>query len=442
MVIAPSINVREVLQERANFGMEEAKLLTQAVSLRQFPETRQVIDAVIAEIQDTNRPKEEQLTKAGIGAYLLARHSTADSLLSRLSSHPVGLFHHGLVLQALGRLNDAEMRFDAAAKAGYDSIECTLRRVGVIRQQERLDDAEKLLRSVSKQAVSRAEYSYQMGGILWDRGDTFGAVEYFERAIDMDSHHTRALFSLANINTLFGNDDEAVVLYERSLSKPPMFLNALLNLGLLYEDRENYKAAAFCFHKALEFDPTHERARLYFKDIEAAKDMYFDEDAARLDSQLQAVLERPISDFELSVRSRNCLDHLGIQTLGDLTSTSEQDLLKGRNFGETSLIEVRQLMELHGLGIGQNLLPTEGRDHFELPSDLPAEAQALLSRPIADLNLSVRARKCMTRLNINTIGELVRRSPDDLLGVRNFGVTSLNEIRAKLSEASLQLRND
>ena len=61
---------------------------------------------------------------------------------------------------------------------------------------------------------------------------------------------------------------------------------------------------------------------------------------------------------------------------------------------------------------------------------------------IADLNLSVRARKCMARLNINTIGELMRRSPDDLLGVRNFGVTSLNEIRQRLTEFGMQLRND
>ena len=38
------------------------------------------------------------------------------------------------------------------------------------------------------------------------------------------------------------------------------------------------------------------------------------------------------------------------------------------------------------------------------------DEQALLDQPIADLNLSVRARKCMIRLGINTIGELVRRT--------------------------------
>ena len=63
------------------------------------------------------------------------------------------------------------------------------------------------------------------------------------------------------------------------------------------------------------------------------------------------------------------------------------------------------------------------------------DEQALLDRPIADLNLSVRARKCMIRLGINTIGELVRRTGDELLECKNFGVTSLNEVREKLTHA-------
>ena len=48
----------------------------------------------------------------------------------------------------------------------------------------------------------------------------------------------------------------------------------------------------------------------------------------------------------------------------------------------------------------------------------------------------------MRRLGITLIGELVQRTPDELLSAKNFGVTSLNEIRAKLAEVSLKLRND
>ena len=70
------------------------------------------------------------------------------------------------------------------------------------------------------------------------------------------------------------------------------------------------------------------------------------------------------------------------------------------------------------------------------------QEQAVLGKPISDLNLSVRARKCMNRLGINTLGDLVQRSADELLESKNFGMTSLNEVREKLGQFSLSLRGD
>ena len=75
-------------------------------------------------------------------------------------------------------------------------------------------------------------------------------------------------------------------------------------------------------------------------------------------------------------------------------------------------------------------------------SAMPADAQAMLDRPLSDLNLSVRARKCMARLGMATIGELVRKTGDDLLECKNFGVTSLNEVREKLTIMGIKLRGD
>ena len=48
----------------------------------------------------------------------------------------------------------------------------------------------------------------------------------------------------------------------------------------------------------------------------------------------------------------------------------------------------------------------------------------------------------MTRLNIPSIGDLVKRSGDELLESKNFGVTSLNEVREKLQIMGLKLRGD
>jgi DNA-directed RNA polymerase subunit alpha len=139
---------------------------------------------------------------------------------------------------------------------------------------------------------------------------------------------------------------------------------------------------------------------------------------------MKQLLGRPVTDFELSVRSRNCLQAMDINSLGDLTEISEQELLAGKNFGETSLMEIRELLTAHGLRIGQNLHKIHSREHI-VDTSMTPEEQAMMNKLVVDLNLSVRSRKCMSRLNIQTIGQLVSRTPDELLSSRNFGVTSL-----------------
>jgi len=82
-------------------------------------------------------------------------------------------------------------------------------------------------------------------------------------------------------------------------------------------------------------------------------------------------------------------------------------------------------------------------DGLPSPEDLEKAAmQNLLARPISDLYLSVRARRCMIRLAISTIGELVAKTEGDLLECKQFGVTSLNEVREKLAEKKLKLKGD
>jgi DNA-directed RNA polymerase subunit alpha len=241
---------------------------------------------------------------------------------------------------------------------------------------------------------------------------------------------------------LLGNDSEAIRLYEQALSRPPFYVSALINLGLLYEDTENYPAAAFCFRRVLQFYPNHQRAQLYLKDIEAAGNMYYDEDAARQQRELEQVMRIPIGDFELSARSRNCLERAGIDTLGDLTTISEHDLLSSKNFGETSLREIREILKSRGLAIGQFASRSPLAQPVFHPETISPQEQAVLEMPVGDLNLSVRARKCLSRLGLVSIADLTAKTADELLSVRNFGVTSLNEVRAKLTEMGIRLRND
>ena len=63
-----------------------------------------------------------------------------------------------------------------------------------------------------------------------------------------------------------------------------------------------------------------------------------------------------------------------------------------------------------------------------------------LDLPIEDLDLSERPRNCLKRAQVNTVGELVDKSPDDLLAITNFGQKSLDEVLQKLDERGLSLR--
>ena len=69
------------------------------------------------------------------------------------------------------------------------------------------------------------------------------------------------------------------------------------------------------------------------------------------------------------------------------------------------------------------------------------DENGLRSKSTDDLQLSVRARKCLQKLNIHTIGELIARTDAELLGVKNFGVTSLNEVKKALTDLGLSLRS-
>jgi DNA-directed RNA polymerase subunit alpha len=95
-------------------------------------------------------------------------------------------------------------------------------------------------------------------------------------------------------------------------------IGTLMNLGVLYEDREEYDAAARCFRAVLKDDPTNSRARRYLADAEASRRQFYDESRERKADMQNAVLRIPVTDFELSVRARNCLQRMNIHTLGDL----------------------------------------------------------------------------------------------------------------------------
>jgi len=383
--------------------------------------------------------------RLGVGEVMLGRYHAGLDHLGKAGDPGMAQFFRGIALEHLQRWEEATEAFAAAGKAGHDPKAADLHRAGALRRAGQVDQAREILEGLDKLAGSSAEYHYQRGSLFAADGELPAAASEFEKTLSLDRDHTGALFELAYINDLYGNDETAVDYYKRCTARPPVPLAAYINLGVLYEDEMRFREAETCYRHVLAFDPNHPRARLFFRDCRASKDMYYDEEAEVGIRVLKQLLEIPVTDFELSVRSRNCLRKMNIRTLGDLTRTTEAALLASKNFGETSLQEIKEMMQSKGVRLGMAL---EGGERAandlraEPVEELSQEEKALLARSISDLNLSVRARKCMTKLGIQTVGELIVHTGDELMECKNFGVTSLNEVREKLTELNLKLKNE
>ena len=287
-----------------------------------------------------------------------------------------------------------------------------------------------------------AEEFYRRGQEQEKEGNHEKASEFYERALGENPDHEMAAFRLAVLYDRRAEDAKAIELYERVCTSPPVHLNALINLAVLYEDNNHYDEAHRCLDAVLRTDPNHERARLFMKDVESARSQFYDDGDERHAGRRDQVLNIPITDFELSVRSRNCLKKMNIKSLGDLLRTTEQELLSYKNFGETSLNEIKALLAQKGLRLGQAAedpakATTVAR---RVTAAVGNVAPEILNKSVADLELSVRSRKALQRLNINSLGELASRTEDELLGCKNFGTTSLNEIKQQLGTFGLNLR--
>jgi len=68
--------------------------------------------------------------------------------------------------------------------------------------------------------------------------------------------------------------------------------------------------------------------------------------------------------------------------------------------------------------------------------------EKVLEMTIEELDLSVRSYNCLKRAGINTVQELITKTEEDMMKVRNLGRKSLEEVQEKLEELSLGLRNE
>lgn len=441
----PVIDLRALLVEREEFEGAMVNKLREGLAQgpNQVRALKDINDTLAKRLAVSAGPQQKKLhLKLGVVHFFLGHTNQAVEHLKQ-SDGPLAAFFLGRALALRGDHEEALKAFEKAEKTGFAAQSVQLQRAGVLRALGETHQAKAILHKYKDMAAHNAEFHYQDGAVAEAEGDTPRAAQCYERSVQLDPSHAQALFRLGFLNDLAGNDDAAIDYYEKCLKHPPVGKGVLQNLGVLYEDNERYDKAAECYRRLSKTDPTDEQARLFVKDVEAALNQYYDADAEQSNAISAMVLNTPITDFELSVRSRNCLKRMNIRTLGDLTRVTEAQLLASKNFGDTSLDEIRDIMGAKGLRIGQSL--EQGQQYemrYRPQQNLSPEEQATLSKPVSDLNLSVRARKCMNRLGINTLGELCQRTADELLEAKNFGVTSLKEVQEKLVQYGLKLRGD
>jgi len=85
-----------------------------------------------------------------------------------------------------------------------------------------------------------------------------------------------------------------------------------------------------------------------FNETEISRDDDFDEE----DERVRQLLNTPVEELELSVRSSNCLKNANIRTIGELTRKTEDDIAKTRNFGKKSLQEIKEKLLEWNLNLG------------------------------------------------------------------------------------------
>ncbi len=393
---------------------------------------------------ESNMAKSGQKARlaVGIGLFILGRNAEAVEKLQKANDCKEKFIYLAFALRRTGEFEKAIEKLQNSLDYEADTLSISLEKASTYRHAGNFEAAAKELKACKNFENVSAEYHYQAGRLQEVQGLYEQAMDNYKTALELSPNHQRALFHLAFRCDLSGDEEAAIDYYGQIASSSPVYVSALLNLAVLYEDASQYDKAAKCVDTVLETHPNHQRAILFKKDIESSKTMFYDEEKEEKKTRKTQILETPISDFELSVRSRNCLKKMRINTLGDLLNITEVELLSYKNFGETSLREIKSILEPKGLILGM-ALETEQLPSVEISEGTVAidEDEGLRNKPVDDLQLSVRARKCLQKLNLRTIGELTHKTEAELLGIKNFGVTSLNEINKALTNLGLSLRS-
>jgi DNA-directed RNA polymerase subunit alpha len=386
--------------------------------------------------------------RKGLALWMLGDHAAAAETLARYESDHVAAFTRAKALMAAGRPAEAAPVFERLSKTFPDEarprggmLEARLdAELAAGDEEKALANLERGLQSAPSSFVASAEGCYLRGRAAELQRESEQAIEHYEEALAADPTQRSALFRLAWLCERVGEEDRALEAYQQLAALLPIDRNVLVNLGVMYEDLGRDQEAAACYDVASRAAPTDRRLRRFLEDARSGMDMYYDEDMERKEDRLNQILRIPITDFELSVRARNCLNKMNILTLGDLVHHTEQDLLSYKNFGETSLAEIKEILTSKGLRLGMGREEAVASIEAARRRHGVADPNDVMNKPVTELELSIRCRRVVEAIGCITVGDITQHTEEEFLAMPNFGSTSLQELKTKLTEYDLKLK--
>ncbi|GAA1850614.1 DNA-directed RNA polymerase subunit alpha [Myceligenerans crystallogenes] len=237
---------------------------------------------------------------------------------------------------------------------------------------------------------------------------------------------TEIILNIKNL-VVSSENDEPVVMYLRKQGAGVVTAADIVPPAGVEVHNSDLHIATLNDKGKLEIELTVERGRGY---VSAAQNKSFDTEIGRIpvDSIYSPVLKVTYKVEATRVEQRTDFDKL-IVDVETKQAIAPRDALASA--GKT-------LVELFGLARELNV-EAEGIEIGPSPTDTALAAD--LALPIEELNLTIRSYNCLKREGIHQVGELVARSEADLLDIRNFGAKSINEVKEKLQELNLSLKD-
>jgi len=254
-----------------------------------------------------------------------------------------------------------------------------------------------------------------------------GVLHEFTTIAGVKEDVTEIILNIKNI-VLSSENDEPVVMYLRKQGAGEVTAADIVPPAGVEVHNTDLHIATLNDKGKLEIELTVERGRGY---VSAHQNKSFEAEIGRIpvDSIYSPVLKVTYKVEATRVEQRTDFDKLIVDVETKQEAIAPRDALASA--GKT-------LVELFGLARELNV-EAEGIEIGPSPTD--AALAADLALPIEDLQLTIRSYNCLKREGIHQVGELVARSEADLLDIRNFGAKSINEVKEKLAELGLYLKD-